>query len=338
MRQMSSIQIIKDVLPINGADAIELVQINWWQCVSKKWEFKKWDFCVYFEIDSLLPDNEYFSFLSKWNKLKTMHDWDKIYTWYKLKTIRLRWELSQWLALPIHIFKEFHNLENLYEGLDVSDMLWIIKYEAPISECLSWLMRWDFPFFIPKTDEERIQNINFDKFWKFDYYVTEKLEWSSITIYKNDWYFWVCSRNMDLLEWDNAYWNVVKKYPLLINLEDWYAIQWELIWPWIQWNIYKLNNVDFRVYNVYSIIDKQYLSLDDMLSFIKKYDLKFVPLLDINNIIFKNKNINSNLLISEWNSILNSSQEREGIVIRSLESNADKKSFKIISNKYLLNS
>ena len=55
MRKLVTIQEIKDVLPIEGADAIELVKILGWQCVVKKDEFKKGDKAVYFEVDAFLP-------------------------------------------------------------------------------------------------------------------------------------------------------------------------------------------------------------------------------------------------------------------------------------------
>ena len=55
MRKLASIQKIWDVVPIENADAIELVKVLGWQCVAKKGEFNKGDLCIYFEIDSFLP-------------------------------------------------------------------------------------------------------------------------------------------------------------------------------------------------------------------------------------------------------------------------------------------
>ena len=45
-RKLASIQRIGKVLPIEGADAIEIVMINSWKVVSKKGEFKEGDLCV----------------------------------------------------------------------------------------------------------------------------------------------------------------------------------------------------------------------------------------------------------------------------------------------------
>lgn len=89
MRQLSTIQKIADIQPIEGADSIEKIKIKEWWCVSKKGEFNVGDFCVYFEIDSLLPSsNPVFSFLAKGNKEKTMEIEGKTYIGYRLKTIR----------------------------------------------------------------------------------------------------------------------------------------------------------------------------------------------------------------------------------------------------------
>ena len=56
MRKLASIQTVKYIKPIPDADNIETVAILGWECVSKKNEFKEADKCVYFEIDSLLPE------------------------------------------------------------------------------------------------------------------------------------------------------------------------------------------------------------------------------------------------------------------------------------------
>ena len=65
MRKLASIRRIGEVRAIEGADAIEAVQIDGWQCVAKKGEFKAGDLCCYFEIDSFLPTtNPAFEFMA----------------------------------------------------------------------------------------------------------------------------------------------------------------------------------------------------------------------------------------------------------------------------------
>src|SRR5438876_1094061 len=93
-RKLASIRKISEVLPIEGADNIELVKVDGWQCVTKKGEFKPGDLCIYFEIDSFLPIRSEFEFLRK-SSYKKMGDKEG----FRLKTIKLRGHLSQGLVL-----------------------------------------------------------------------------------------------------------------------------------------------------------------------------------------------------------------------------------------------
>lgn len=100
MRKLVSIQQILDVQPIPDADAIEVVTINSWKVVSRKGEFKTGDLCVYFEIDSFLPIKPEFEFLRKSSYKKLADDSEG----FRLRTVKLRKQLSQGLALPLNTF------------------------------------------------------------------------------------------------------------------------------------------------------------------------------------------------------------------------------------------
>ena len=54
-RKLASIQIVDRIAPIDGADAIEKISVLGWTLVAKKQEFRPGERCVFFEIDSLLP-------------------------------------------------------------------------------------------------------------------------------------------------------------------------------------------------------------------------------------------------------------------------------------------
>src|SRR5574343_76582 len=101
MRKLVTIRTIDDIRAIEGADAIVCARIGGWDVVVKKDEFKIGDLCVYFEIDSFLPETDFrYQFLMK-NKI----------TWNghfgaRLKTIKLRGQISQGLALPCKDFPE----------------------------------------------------------------------------------------------------------------------------------------------------------------------------------------------------------------------------------------
>ena len=331
-RKLASIQVIRDIRPIEGADAIELAIINDWQVVvAKSVGHQIGDHVVYCEIDSFLPIREEFEFLRK-SSYKKMGDQEG----FRLKTIKLRGQISQGLIVPISIFGDFG--WTAYEGLDVTERLGIVKYEPPIPAELAGKVKGNFPSFIPKTDEERIQNLT-DKYetWKTQlFYVTEKLDGSSATYYFRDGEFGVCSRNLDLEETEgNTFWKIARE----LKIEEWlgtqpinYAIQGELIGEGIQGNPYKIKGQTVRFFNAFNIDKYEYLSLEEFESLISSMKLETVPIL---NRSFQLPNTIEELLqYADKKSELNSGFDREGVVIRSLDR---KISFKVISNKFLLN-
>ena len=109
-----SIQEIHGTEPIEGADRIELVKVLGWQCVANKGDFKPGDKCLYFEIDSFLPICDKFEFLRKSSYRKNEYMGEG----FRIKSVRLRGQLSQGLALPLSDFPEFSDYEI---GQDVSE-------------------------------------------------------------------------------------------------------------------------------------------------------------------------------------------------------------------------
>ena len=331
-RKLASIQIVKEIKPIPGADMIEVVRINNWDVVSKKGEYKVGDFCIYCEIDSFLPIKEEFEFLRK-TSYKKMSDGTE---GFRLKTIRLRGQLSQGLLLPIHVLPLG---ELVSEGKDVTEMLGIVKYEHPIPAELNGIAKGLFPSFIRKTDEERIQNLS-DKYEAIkksgkDFYVTEKLDGTSATFYLKDGEFGICSRNLELLYSEgNTFWKVARELKLeekLKSLGKNICIQGELLGPGVNGNIYKLNKHTLRIFNIYDIDLCKYYTLDVFINTIQNLKLQEIPILDSNFDL--PKTIDELLFIADGKSKLNGNIDREGLVIRSVDR---KISFKVISNKFLL--
>lgn len=331
-RKLASIQIVKEIRPIDGADAIEVVRINNWDVVSKKGEYKVGDFCIYCEIDSFLPIKEEFEFLRK-TSYKKMSDGTE---GFRLRTIRLRGQLSQGLLLPIHVLPIG---ELVSESMDVTEMLGIVKYEPPIPAELNGKVKGMFPSFIRKTDEERIQNLSkeYDEFKSNgnNFYVTEKLDGTSATFYFKDGEFGICSRNLELLESDsNTYWKVAKDLKLkelLGSLGYNICVQGELIGEGIQSNPYKIKGQTIKFFNAFNIDTQRNIPFNSFILLMEQLGLETVPVL---NYEFDLPNtIDELLVIADKKSELNMNFDREGIVIRSYDR---KISFKVISNKFLL--
>ncbi len=342
MRQLATIQKIAEISPIEGADKIEKARINDWWCVVKKGEFTTGDLAIYFEIDSLLPsDNEIFSFLEKGTKKKVMNIGGNVYTGYRLKTIRLRGQVSQGLALPI---SSLPFQEKYAEGDDVSEIMGIVKYEQPIPAVLSGKVKGNFPGFLPKTDEERVQNIGdvIERHKGEKFYITEKIDGSSMTVFKKDGVLGVCSRNLELLETEgNSFWKMARLLELEDRIPDGIAIQGELFGEGIQQNPLKLQGLHFRVYNVYDFLNSKYLNFTDMRNFCEIKHLETVPIISENYIL--TDNTPEIIAMADGNSRISEACKREGLVFRPLvekieaiRGSMQRLSFKAISNEYLL--
>ncbi len=332
-RAMATIRKIDAIDPIEGADQIEVATVGGWKVVVKKNEFKVNSLAVYLEIDSWVP-NELAPFLTKGTEPREYNG----VKGERLRTVKLRGQISQGLLLPLE--PTCKNIESLlFEDLDVSVPLNVQKWERPIPAQLAGQVRGNFPALVPKTDQERIQNLSkqFDKFMEDTWSVTEKLDGSSCTFYLDDEdQFHVCSRNLDLKEDENnSFWKTAKKYDIegimRRNSMKGMAIQGEMIGEGIQGNQYKVV-LDFYVYDMYNTRTGEYILPSQLKAACERLGLNHVPIL-AEGVTLVGSSIQTILSEAEGKSRLNGS-EREGIVFKS-ESVHDR-SFKAISNKWLL--
>lgn len=340
MRKLATVRRIDDIRRIEGADAIECAVIGGWTVVVKKGEFTAGDFALYFEIDSFIPTT-LAPYLSKG---KEPREYNGV-KGERLKTIRLRGQLSQGLLLPItELTKHFlHSTVHFSDGEDVTDLLGIQKWEAPVPAQLAGEVIGMFPGFIPKTDQERIQNLTYEVAqWAkegLDFEVTEKLDGSSMTVYVNGDEFGVCSRNLDLRESEsNTFWKVARDQHLIDKLKSTgrnLALQGELIGEGIQKNPYKIKGHTFCLFDVYDIDAKSYLHPHARRQLAQTLGINQVPVLPgCGDKDLGTGDVQEILLWAEDKSILCSTAEREGIVFKCNEDPSI--SFKAISNKFLL--
>lgn len=325
MRKLASIRKIAAIRPIPDADAIECVTVDGWDVISKKGEFSVGDLVVYLEIDSWVP-TDLAPFLSKGKEPREFNG----IKGERLRTVKLRGQISQGLILPYATIGRI-----AAEGEDVSEDLGIQKWERPINPQLAGLAKGNFPSFIPKTDQERIQNCKHvleDRQERYE--VTIKLDGSSFTAYHRDGEVGVCSRNLELKESEsNAFWRVARKYGVLDLLaqEGNYAIQGELIGPGIQGNQEKLDDIDMYVFDVFDIDTQSYLNALDRYALVDKLKLKHAPILGYNE--QAPEDLQAALKYAEGTS-LNPAINREGVVFKSTRNPL--LSFKAISNSWLL--
>jgi RNA ligase (TIGR02306 family) len=339
-RKLASVRVINSIQPIPNADKIELVTVDGWNVVvAKDVGHKVGDMVIYCEIDSFLPIREEFEFLRK-SSYKKMGDVEG----FRLRTVKLRGQVSQGLILPISILNppDTNIYVTPFEGLDVTEMLDIVKYDPPIPAELAGKVKGNFPSFIPKTDEERIQNLTKEyEEWKYQskhqFYVTEKLDGSSATFYVKDGEFGVCSRNLELLETEgNTFWKVARELDLenkMKSLGKNISFQGELIGEGIQGNPYKLKGQTIRFFTGYDIDKRERIGFIHFTVMIMDMGLKYVPVVNPEFGFLLPDTIEEMLQYAEGKSALNPDTEREGVVVRSLDGSI---SFKAISNTFLL--
>lgn len=358
-RKLASIQEVVDIKEITTktgepANNIEEVHILGWRLVAKKGQFHVGDLCVYFEVDSVLNPKldwvqEHASFLSKNNwRIKTM----------SLKSMRVADSegdlipvVSQGLALPLTILdsRNFTDEEITKQlstdfkiNIDLTDILGIKKYERAIKFFEGETAN-EFPPYIPKTDEIRVQTYPelVNELKGKPYYISLKVDGTSFTAWWDSTVgLRVASRNFERKNDGNIYWQAALKYNLENVLKDkpHLAIQGEIAGKGIQDNLLELEDMQMFVFNIFNIETGKYFDVFEMTNFCIENKLQMVDILSIGT------SFDFTLPELEEYSKGNydfTNNPREGIVVRS-QNNAYSKwllnrlSFKVINVDYLL--
>ena len=354
-RRLAHIETIREVIPHNNADNLEIVKVLGWTLCVLRGQFQAGEQVVFVEPDAILPEGK-----PEWEFMRTRH--------FKVKTIKLRGVISQGLVFKLSIcgkaFEDSFWGSDTREavGEDVTELLGITKYQPYIPAQLAGTVKGSFPDFLHKTDEMRIQAVPelLEKHQGKKFYVTEKLDGSSMTVYLNNGEFGVCSRNQDLKETEgNAYWKVVRTEGIeeemrylaadpKSGLKN-FAVQGELVGPGVQGNKYKLQSLGFYIFNVFNIDTRRYIDLKPIQGphenfyvfdfIVESGFFAHVPLLTIDYLL--PKTIEELVEFSKGKSLLNKDTHREGIVLRPLveefsEELRGRLSFKCINPEFLL--
>lgn len=378
-RKLAHIEIIESISPIQGADKIEVARVLGWECVVKKGEFKVGDIIVYVEVDSVMPDKPEFEFLRKRK--------------FRVKTIKLLSQISQGLILPLGSLSGF-------VGDDVTEILGITKYLSPSEQSelqreeekikleknklKKFLMRYSWfrrlflsrnqrkgwPYWISKTDEERIQNMPtiLQKSKDSKVYITEKIDYQSVTftgkivprfggILKKlpfkKYKFVVCSRKITTNDKRSLYWRIAKKYNIkqILRENPTLTIQGEQGDTKVQGNKYGIKEPTMWVFNIIDHEKNYQYDYREMGIFCEKYGLEIVPIIPHTFTLANSNSTVSTIFpylsdlgstvqelveLSKGNSIINPNVQREGIVVRSIENGKKLFSFKVINPNFLI--
>ena len=380
-RALAHIEEIAWIKPIDGADNIELIGVLGWVLIAKIDEFKVGDKAVFVEIDSKCPaDDERFAFLEKKHyKVKTMKLGKfKCFSQGLALPLTLVPELSD-RKLGDDVTKElritYSSEEDRKRKSNKVDPN--AKYKAMAArhkeffskQIIRKIMRYDigrkilflffgkkkdnpkqFPSWIVKTDENRIENCPFYLESNEEWVQTEKIDGTSCTYAvdrmkrgKNKFEFVVCSRNVRQADRDqecyhdsNIYWELADKYNIekvlsdyaIANNYDRVVLQGEGTGS-VQGNPYKLKENRLFVFNL--VVEGVRKSTLEMAKFCDDNNLEHVPII---NEHYKTPDTMEEIkLQADGFSIINPKVKREGFVYRSLDG---QQSFKNVSREYLL--
>lgn len=205
-RKMASVQEIARLSPIENSDFLEVAMMKdlGWKVVVKKGEFKPGDKVVYFEIDSAidanyLPDPLLFLRDKGIKKLFTGRTPDTSAfsgEYVRIKTIKLRGQISQGLIVPLSAFSAALNARDLPVGSDLTQDLGVEVWDrlcewydersqlGPRAQCHQ---AGSFPCDVPKTDEIRIESLmeyfSDPEMTNAEWECTEKNDGSSCTLF-----------------------------------------------------------------------------------------------------------------------------------------------------------
>lgn len=337
-RKLASVQYVHHITPIEGADRIECVHVLGWQCVANKGQFQVGDSCVYMEVDSFLPIYDKFEFL----RSSSFRNSELLGEGFRLRTQKFRGQISQGLVQPLSILPEgYYQL-----GDDVTELLGIRKWEVEERVTNSGTVIGDFPDGIPKTDELRVQSYPelMEEFRQVPaYYISTKMDGTSVTMYWKDGHFGICGRNYEYADdekcamWKYAHEHNIPERAAVCNLQD-VAIQGEFCGAGIQKNRLKLIKPEWYVFTVIDLTNNRRYPLHKMQELCEKLQLKMVPIEEERE-VFTYDSVEA--LLERAKGKYLSGMHKEGIVIRPVDPVYSKTiegplSMKVLNNDYLL--
>lgn len=383
-RELAYVVKIDNIIPIDGANRVEQAVVGGWHIMVRKGQFKAGDKAVYFEIDSKVPEREPYMFLAdKHFKIKTQKyfkgtvisqgllmafedfNWDE--DKYEIGTFLTK-ELGITYAVEednkrksnitkydkmyqrhLDLFKKYKILKKIFKTNIGKKILFIFLGKK--RDTRNW------PAWVVKTDEERVQNMPFlfpgdpDKKW----IVTEKIDGTSTTFTmkgrKKKEEFYICSRNVNFDKPEktencfyetNVYIEMAEKYNMenvLRNILEnhpefeFVTIQGETYGANIQKRDYGLTGHDFMAFNlIFGYKDGRVERLNpiDMTSIlVNTYNIPCVPVLDT---IILPETMDEMIAYANGKSLVDGGM-REGVVLRTLDG---VESFKSVSNDFLI--
>ena len=383
-RELAYVVKIDNIIPIDGADRVEQAVVGGWHIMVRKGQFKIGDKAVYFEIDSKVPEREPYMFLAdKHFKIKTQKYFKGtvisqglLMAFEDFGWAEDKYEVGTFLTKELEVIysveednKRKSNItkyDKMYQrhlGLFKKSKFLRKMFKSNLGKKILFIFLGkkrdtrNWPSWVVKTDEERVQNMPFlfpgdpDKKW----IVTEKIDGTSTTFTmkgrKKKEEFYICSRNVNFDKPEkaencfyetNVYIEMAEKYNMESVLRnilenhqefEFVTIQGETYGANIQKRDYGLTGHDFMAFNlIFGYKDGRVERLNpiDMTSIlVNTYNIPCVPVLDT---IILPETMDEMIAYANGKSLVDGGM-REGVVLRTLDG---VESFKAVSNDFLI--
>ena len=242
--------------------------------VVAKGSWKVGDRCLYFPLDAILPEEI----------LKTLGVEGKLAGAKKnrIKTIKLRGEISQGLVGPLSLIESLSEADRTPEG--ITKFLGVTKHEAEISlPCSKDARLVDLPFGVGIYDIENCERFpdSLESLMDQVVHISEKLEGSHFALAYVDQKIWVCQRRFALDPIPDKpkhfFWEAAEDLGLIslvhCLIKDFSCTQLvlrgEIIGPNIQSNIYYLQKREVRFFDL--MIDHNYVDALTLIDSFKRH-------------------------------------------------------------------
>lgn len=331
MRTLAKLVRLGPVREHPNADKLRISRVGGWEVVVP-FHSEEGDAGVYFEIDSVLPEDP---------------PWTAILHTRKIKTMSMRGVLSQGLFRHLADVPPLLEIE-FQEGKDVTQFLGVTK-RPDLHEDLQKNPSDESPFEVvlsrgpPKTNEDRIQSTMelLERLQGRPFYVTRKLDGTSATYaYVGD-ELKSLSHNFLVTNRNSKYWLVAQTYDLqekMMKHPQW-VIQGELVGPKVQKNHLELKKAELRVFNIWDTGSHRYLEFQEMQEALENLNehsegekLRMVDVLEVGDEF--QYDLQSLLRKAAEGFYPGTKNLQEGIVVRSQKE--PRVSFKVISNEFLI--
>jgi hypothetical protein len=215
----------------------------------------------------------------------------------------------------------------------------ICVYDPSANIPLSGHIKGDLPAFCHQTGSKRFKKDDVKAKIGKTFEITEKLEGTSMTVFRRDGVFGVCSHHKELKpDPVNAYWHVATllqlEKKLIDHAVDNIEINGELVGPFIQGNIYNLSCFKFYVFNVHDLKYQTTLPPNPRYAIVKFLDLLHVPVINPTYMLVE-EDLDHIPSLACGHTLLETAKKdtfREGLFYKQLD---DEFSFKVISSSYL---